>query len=301
MKSGVLNVYKEQNMTSHDVVARVRRLFSTRKVGHAGTLDPQATGVLPVLIGSAAKACDLMPEDRKIYRATLSFGASFDTEDVWGAKTGESPLRPTCSDLERCVASFVGAYDQIPPMISAVKVNGKKLYEYARLGQTVERKPRRVFVYSFTLLSFDGERAELRAEVSRGTYIRTLLTDLCGKMGVLGAMSALEREKSGIFTLESAVSLSELEEMNGEEREALLLPTEDLFLSYPALHLPAFYDRLVANGCAVLTEKLSLSGTVGDRFRLCRDDAFYALASIVEENGKKKLKKIKNFAPDGEM
>lgn len=300
MKSGVLNVYKEAGMTSHDVVARVRRLFETRKVGHAGTLDPQATGVLPVLVGSAAKACDLMPGDRKVYRATLRFGTAFDTEDVWGMPLESSAARPDGAALDKAIREMIGPYDQIPPMVSAVKVNGKKLYEYAREGITVERRSRPVFIHGLTLLSFDGEEATLRASVSRGTYIRTLLTDLCTRLGVLGAMSALEREQSGIFSLENAVPLGALEPLSLSERQGLLCPTERLFSEYPTLEPPAFFGTLISNGCAVLTQKLGLDGNVGARFRLISDGTFYALGEIVEEDGEKKIRKIKNFPPDSE-
>ncbi len=301
MKSGVLNLYKEKGFTSHDAVAIVRRLFGTKKVGHTGTLDPNATGVLPILIGSAAKACDLIPEETKIYRATVRFGIRTDTEDVWGKVLEEDPRRPEQGALEEAMTSFLGEYQQIPPMVSAIKVGGKKLYEYAREGKTVERKARPVLIHSFTLLSFSREEASFRAEVSKGTYIRTLLTDLCEKVGVLGAMSALEREKSGIFQVRDAICLSQLEEMAPEERQSLLLPTEQLFESHDSFHLPPFFDRLVANGCAVSTEKLGLSHKeVSCRLRLYQRGVFFALGEIVEEEGEKKLKKIKNFLPDGE-
>ncbi|MBR7165320.1 MAG: tRNA pseudouridine(55) synthase TruB [Clostridia bacterium] len=301
MKSGILNVYKEKGFTSHDVVAKVRFLLGTRKVGHAGTLDPDATGVLPVLVGNAAKACDLIPEDTKTYRASLRFGISTDTEDVWGKILREDDARPKRSELEEAMKEFLGAYQQIPPMVSAVKVDGKKLYEYARAGITVERKPRPVTVHSFELLSFSENEAEFRAKVSRGTYIRTLLVDLCAKLGVLGAMSALEREESAGLGLDTAVTLSCLEKMEGEERKKWLLPTEWLFRAHPVFELPPFFDRLVANGCAVNVEKLGLdSAAAGSRYRLYQNGVFFAVGEIREEEGAKKLFKIKNFPPDGE-
>jgi tRNA pseudouridine55 synthase len=297
LKSGVLNLYKDAGFTSHDAVCRVRRLFGTKKVGHTGTLDPEATGVLPVLIGSAAKACDLIGAEEKVYLAKVRFGLATETQDVWGRVTERGEDRPTEDAFRSSMESFVGEYFQIPPMISAIKVGGKKLYEYAREGKTVERKARRVFVYSLELISFTPEEATLRARVSKGTYIRSLLWDICERVGVLGAMSALEREASGIFTLETAVSLKDLEEMEGEEREGVLMPTEHLFLSCPKFCLPAFFDRLILSGQAVLIHKLKLDGAQeGCRFRLYHEGAFCALGEIVSDSEGLKLKKIKEFS-----
>ncbi len=296
MNHGVLNVYKEKGFTSHDVVAKIRGLLGTKKVGHTGTLDPQATGVLPILVGNAAKALDLIPDHSKTYRATLRFGLSTDTEDIWGKKRKEDAARPTLSQLEEAMERFRGVYMQTPPMVSAVKVGGKKLYEYARQGIEIERPARPVTIESFTLLSFTGEQASFRVAVSKGTYIRTLLVDLCREMGVLGAMSELEREKSGIFTVQNALTLSQLEQMTKEERQDQLLPVEQLFLEYPMFSLPPFFDRLIANGCAVLCEKLNLSEfPAGQRFRLYRDGTFFALGEIREEDGQNKLCAIKHF------
>ncbi len=285
-------------MTSHDVVSVVRRLFSTKKVGHTGTLDPNATGVLPVLVGNAVKAADLLPDEKKVYLATLRFGASYDTEDVWGEKTGESAARTDRAAFEAACRAMEGASLQIPPMISAVKIGGKKLYEYARAGIAVERKGRPVFVYGITLLSFSPEEAVLRVVCSRGTYIRTLLCDLCKKCGVEGAMSALVREESGGFALADSVSLEELERLDPAAREARLIPTERLFSALPAVELPPFYDKLIANGLAVLQKKMKISLSTGARVRLYRNGAFFALGEGVETAEGAALKKIKDFPSD---
>jgi len=299
LKSGVLNLKKEQGFTSHDAVAKVRRLFGTKKVGHTGTLDPEATGVLPILIGNAVKACDLMPEETKVYRATVRFGLESDTEDIWGTILKTDPCRPTEEEIREAMSTFSGEYFQIPPMVSAVKVGGKKLYEYAREGKDVERAARRVFIYNLTLLSFTPEEASFRAEVSKGTYIRTLLVDLCRKAGVLGVMSSLCREKSGVFSLENTVTLEELESMDPVAREESLLPTEELFFCYPVFSLPPFFDRLIANGCQVLTKKIAAEHLpLGQKVRLYRAGAFFALGEVILTDGEKKLKKIKDFPPD---
>lgn len=299
MKSGVICLYKEKGFTSHDVVAKIRKIFGTKKVGHTGTLDPEATGVLPILIGNAVKACDLMEKEEKGYRARVRFGILTDTEDIWGKVICEDAVRPEKEAFEKAMESFLGESEQIPPMMSAVKVGGKKLYEYAREGKVIEREARKIEVYGARLISFSKEEAELSLRVSKGTYIRTLLLDICKKAGCLGTMSALEREKSGMFSLKEAVLLSELEAMSPAEREEKIIPTENLFFEEKAFFLPPFYDRLIANGCAVAVKKLSLQeAELGQRFRLYRDGKFFALGKIIEENGEKCLFKIKNFPPD---
>ncbi len=299
MKSGVLNLYKEKGYTSHDAVCRIRRLFGTKKVGHTGTLDPQATGVLPILIGGAVKACDLIPKEEKVYLATVRFGVSTDTQDIWGTVLEEDDTRPSREDLEQAIPLFLGEYQQVPPMVSAVKINGKKLYEYAREGITVERPARRVFVHRLELISFDGAEATLRASVSKGTYIRTLLVDLCEKMGVLGTMSSLEREQSGTFSAADSLSLEALEKMSPEEREAMLVPVEEVFGTHPIFSLPDFFDRLIRNGCAVKVEKLQLeTAPLGQRFRLYEKGTFVALGEVVSTEDGLCLKQIKGFAEE---
>ena len=298
MKSGVLIINKAAGMTSHDVVSVVRRLFSTKKVGHTGTLDPNATGVLPVLAGNAVKASDLMPDTRKVYRAKVTFGASFDTEDVWGKKTAENERRPDRAAWDAACRAMEGDSMQIPPMVSAVKIGGRKLYEYARAGETVERQGRPIRVDRIEVLSFTPEEAELRVTCSRGTYIRTLISDLCKTCGVLGAMSALCREESGGFSLKDAVTLAELEGLTLPEREALLIPAEQLFAALPAVYLPPFFDKLIANGLTVAQYKLKSDLPGGQRARLYREGVFFALGEGVDSPEGPALKKIKVFPPD---
>ncbi len=296
MKNGVICLYKEKGFTSHDAVACLRRLFGTKKIGHTGTLDPQATGVLPVLVGNAVKACDRIPKKTKVYRAGIRFGLSTDTEDVWGKIVREDKRFPEKETFLTVMESFLGEYMQIPPMVSAVKVDGKKLYEYARQGITVERKPRKMHIYRLELLSFDGAEAVLRAEVSKGTYIRTLISDLCEKAGVLGTMSSLEREESGGFSLKDTVTLSQLEEMTEEEREDVLVPTERLFEAYPVLELPPFFARLILNGCAVDVKKLGIQETEEHIFfRLCDENGFFAVGETKFCDGALCMKKTCAF------
>lgn len=296
MKNGVICLYKEKGFTSHDAVACLRRLFGTKKIGHTGTLDPQATGVLPVLVGNAVKACDRIPEETKVYRAGIRFGLSTDTEDIWGKILKEDKRLPEEETFLSVMESFLGEYMQIPPMVSAVKVGGKKLYEYARQGITVERKPRKMHIFCMELISFDGTEAVLRAEVSKGTYIRTLICDLCEKAGVLGTMSSLEREGSGGFFLKDTVTISQLEKMAEEERERMLIPTERLFESYPVLTLPNFFARLILNGCAVDVKKLGVSETKEHIFyRFYDENGFFAIGETLLYDGKLCLKKTCAF------
>ena len=297
MKSGVLNLNKPAGMTSHDAVDRVRRLFGTRKVGHTGTLDPMATGVLPVLVGNAVKASEYLLAENKIYRAELRFGALYDTEDIWGKKNEENDLRPEADGFFRACAVFPKEYDQIPPMTSALKVGGKKLYEYARAGIEIPRAARRVTVEKIEPLSFSGDGAAIRVFCSKGTYIRTLVKDLCASIGVLGAMSALCREKSGAFSLENAVAPEELEKMAPGEREALLLPTEKLFEDLPRLSLAAFPFHLVENGQAISCEKYfpARDFSFGKIALYNNKEEFFALGEIRPGENGKELKKIKTF------
>ena len=296
MKSGVICLYKEKGFTSHDAVAILRRLYGTKKIGHTGTLDPQATGVLPILVGNAVKACDRIPEETKVYRATVRFGLETDTEDIWGKTLREDVRRPRKEEFLAAAEGFLGEYMQIPPMVSAVKVNGKKLYEYARQGITVERKARKMHVFSLEVLNFSENEAEIRAEVSKGTYIRTLITDLCKKIGVLGAMSALERERSGGFAVSDTVLLSELEAMSEKEREERLIPVEKLFASYPKLILSEFFARLLANGCAVEVRKLGIDPEGENVFyRLWDDNGFFAIGQTLYVEEKLCLKKACAF------
>lgn len=285
-------------MTSHDAVSAVRRLLSTKKVGHTGTLDPNATGVLPLLVGNALKAADFLPSPHKIYRAGVRFGTAFDTEDVWGKVTEVSAARPDEAAFRAACRSMEGDSLQVPPMVSAVKVNGKKLYEYARAGQTVAREARPIRVSRIEILSFSPGEAQVRVTCSPGTYIRTLLCDICLACSCLGAMSGLCREESQGFTLSDSVTLAQLEAMDPAAREALIRPTEQI-LPYGRLTLPPFFDKLIANGLTVLQAKLKTPGLrPGERVRLYRDGVFFALGEAVDTPDGPALKKIKDFPPD---
>jgi tRNA pseudouridine55 synthase len=245
-RSGILNLYKPTGPTSHDCVARVRRVLGTRRVGHAGTLDPLASGVLVMGIGSGTRVLEYLQGFPKTYRARLVLGLETDSQDITGATTAEADASAvTREDLEQALSRFRGEILQVPPMVSALKVGGKKLYELARRGETIEREPRPVTVYRLDLLAFTAGRraeAEIRVECSAGTYVRTLCHDAGHALGVGGAMSALEREAVGPFTLETAVPLDDL------TPDTPLVPLSEGLAHLPAVHLRPEEARRLAQG-----------------------------------------------------
>ncbi len=251
---GIINVYKERGFTSFDVVAKLRGILRERRIGHTGTLDPDAQGVLPVCIGSATKACELLLDKEKEYEAVLLFGVETDTQDITGKVLKRQDV--TVGKEEACEAlrSFLGTYEQVPPMYSALKVNGKKLYELAREGKTVERAPRPVTIYSIEILeAFADEWAEktirFRVACSKGTYIRTLCEDVGKKLGCGGCMKSLKRTRVSSFLEEDAHTLAQIEEICAAGRLAeILMPTDRLFLHYPALTMRKGADGSLYNG-----------------------------------------------------
>lgn len=255
MINGVINIYKIKGFTSHDVVAKLRGILRQKKIGHTGTLDPDATGVLPVCLGSATKLCDMLTEKEKEYIAKVQLGVTTDTQDMTGTILSENPVEVMEETVKEVLQSFIGNYNQIPPMYSALKVNGKKLYELAREGKEIERKARPVTIHYIEILDMQLPLLTIKVGCSKGTYIRTLCHDLGEKLGCGAAMAALERTKSGQFSLESAITLSELEEKlkaAGENREevldALVISVDQMFSDCPELRLIPQWERLVQNG-----------------------------------------------------
>ena len=295
--SGLLIVNKHSGVTSHDIVGKVRRLFGTRRVGHTGTLDPMASGVLVVLIGRAAKAAEYLVADEKKYKALLCLGLTTDTEDTTGTVLSTSERIPSSEEVLAACRGFLGEIEQIPPMYSALKVDGQKLCDLARKGVTVERKPRPVTIHSLTCTSTDRVDAyELEVHCSSGTYIRTLCADIGAALGCGGAMGALCRTETGGFSISHAKTVAELEQMTEEERLACLIPTERLFDSLPAIRLPEFFERLCRGGCEIYQKKLHSSLPVGQRVRLCNANGeFFALGEIRSYEQGTAVKSIKIF------
>ena len=295
--SGVLIVYKHEGVTSHDIVNKIRRLYNTRRVGHTGTLDPMATGVLVVLVGRAAKASEYLCADSKRYRARLRLGITTDTEDTTGTVLSESNAIPSPTQVEAVLPRFRGKIEQIPPMYSALKVGGKKLVDLARQGVTVERKPRPIEIKELNAITTDAPNEYLLdVHCSGGTYIRTLCADIGAALGCGGAMASLERTETGGFSKEHSYTVAQLEAMSEAERASILLPTESLFETLPAVRLPAFFEKLSRDGCEIYLKKIGVSYPLGTRVRLCTEGgSFYALGEVGEYKNGDAIKAIKTF------
>jgi len=251
MYDGIINVYKEKGFTSFDVVAKLKGILGQRKVGHTGTLDPAAEGVLPVCAGKGTKLCSLLTDHDKTYRAVLLLGVSTDTQDTTGTVLEQKSTEGLTEEAVReAIMSFVGAYDQIPPMYSALKVGGRKLYELAREGKEVERKARPVTVYGIEIESMALPEVTMTVSCSKGTYIRTLCHDIGEKLSVGGCMKELLRTKVGQFEIEDSLTLSELQKLKDEGRlSEAVLPLEAIFSEYRKIKVPAGeLDKLVRNG-----------------------------------------------------
>ena len=247
---GIINVYKEKGFTSHDVVAKLRGILRMKKIGHTGTLDPAAEGVLPVCLGKGTRLCDMLTDKTKTYRAVLLLGQETDTQDTTGVVQAEYPVHVTEEEVRKAIVSFLGDYMQIPPMYSALKVNGKKLYELARQGKEVERQARPVQILDIQIESIDLPRATFFVTCSKGTYIRTLCYDIGRKLGCGGCMESLLRTRVDRFELKDSLTLSQIEKLRDEGRvEEAVVPVEGVFLKLPALVTkPGDGDKLVHNG-----------------------------------------------------
>lgn len=263
---GILPLWKEKGMTSFDCVFKVRRLLQTKKVGHSGTLDPEVDGVLPICVGKATKVVEYLLESNKVYQGEICLGIATETEDAHGeiVKQEEIISPFTIEEIDAMMETFKGEIIQIPPMYSAVKVNGKRLYEYARKGETVERPERRVKIYEFKRTSnpvYDEasktQKWSFEVSCSKGTYVRTLAVDLGEKLGVPAHMSQLTRIKSGPFISEQCVTLSQLEALvEQNQAQSVLRPLEEVFETYPRVDVPEEFITKVKNGAILTTAEL---------------------------------------------
>ena len=260
MKSGILNVYKESGYTSFDVVAKLRGILHIKKIGHTGTLDPMATGVLVVCIGKATKLVEQLSDHDKQYETKMLLGTETDTQDLTGNVISKSEGQVTKEDIRAAAALYVGEIQQIPPMYSAIKVNGKKLYELARKGIEVERKARTVEIYAIEIVKIQLPEVTMRVSCSKGTYIRTLCSDIGKKLGCGACMKSLERLQVGEFSLDHAYTLDEIQKRADENRlEEILLPVERFFEKLPAYQSRnEDTDKILINGGAVEENQLLL-------------------------------------------
>ena len=292
---GVLILDKPKDMTSHDAVDRIRKLYSTRAVGHTGTLDPMATGVLVMLVGRATKAAELIAADEKRYLAQMTLGVSTDTLDTTGKELSRSDDIPGEEAVRQAVARFTGSYGQVPPMYSAIKKDGVKMVDLARRGISIELEPRPITVSGIIAERVSERECSLDVRCSAGTYIRSLCRDIGDALGCGAAMSALRRVQSGRFTLEESHTLEEIEALDPEKRGALLLPVESLFLAAPELVLPQFFAALAHNGQPVYLKKIGADLPENTLVRLSDTDGFFAVARVVSVDGALAAKPLKQF------
>lgn len=292
---GLLLIDKPEGITSQGAVSRVRRLLDVRTAGHTGTLDPMATGVLPVLVGRAVKAGEFLLESDKHYRATLRLGLTTDTEDITGRVLTQSASLPTEDAVLKTASSFLGESLQIPPMYSAIRVGGRRLMELARQGVTVERTARPITVKRLDVVRLSDSDYQLDVICSKGTYIRTLCADIGKKLGVGGTMAALRRMEAASFPITSCHSLEELEAMPLEKRRALLIKTEELFPSAPCLTLAPFFAKLAHNGQQIYLAKIKKDYPLGTQVRLYDSRGFFALGEVREFESGLAIKPLKQF------
>lgn len=285
--NGILIVNKPQGFTSFDAVALVRKATGQRKVGHCGTLDPNATGVLPVLLGSATKAQDILPNHNKEYFAELKFGIETDTLDIWGKVLKSQSSTVTAEDFEKALCAFRGDIMQVPPMYSALKQNGKRLYDLAREGIEVKREPRPVTVYSLTALSFSEkeQKATISVSCSKGTYIRSLISDIGKAVGTGAVMTSLQRNSACGYTLSQALSITELAALTPGEIEKELMPTESLFEAYPCVSVSVLQATRFTNGGALdlaRLHSLPVGTCADDILRVKHENNFLGLGKICD-------------------
>ena len=247
--NGIINIYKEQGFTSFDVVAKLRGILKTRKIGHTGTLDPDATGVLPVVVGNATKLVDMLTDKKKEYIATFVLGKTTTTQDISGEITDEREVVSGEAEIREAINSFIGDISQVPPMYSALKVDGKRLYELAREGKVVERKARPVTIHDIEIIDIDIPNVKMRVGCSKGTYIRTLCNDIGEKLGCGATMTSLERTQSGMFDKSSALTLSQIEEVvKSGDLDKIMIPVDSVFGEYAKAMLTGENLRLALNG-----------------------------------------------------
>ncbi len=278
---GIICIYKEKGYTSHDVVAKLRGILKTKKIGHTGTLDPDATGVLPVCIGKATKLCDMLTDKDKAYRTEMVLGKKTDTQDISGKVIEESVLGNDITEerIKDVIYGFVGDYMQIPPMYSALKVNGRKLYELARQGIEVERKPRPVKILEVDVQKIEIPYITMTVDCSKGTYIRTLCNDIGERLGTGACMTQLERIRSGRFGLKDCITLEKTEEFvkNGTIGK-YIISVDDMFKDLKKCVVIAKYNKLVQNGNALLIRHLNKTGQFkdGERVRVYDENGMFA-------------------------
>ena len=293
---GIILLNKPKGITSFSAVARVRRLCGIKRVGHTGTLDPLAEGVLPILVGRATALSSYITDGDKAYTARVRLGITTDTEDITGTVLEEKEVSISGEALENAVSSFKGKIMQVPPMYSAVKVNGKKLYELARAGKEVEREARKVTFHEIEILSIELPVVKIRVLCSKGTYIRTLCNDIGEKLGCYAAMKSLLRTRVGVFDIKEAITLEELEKYRDEGKLAeVILPPDRIFMHMPAVYAKTEFCKLLDNGNTVYPNMLQKPPYLkdGTEVRMYGGEKFYGIFQYVAKDNR--LKPVKMF------
>lgn len=291
MINGIMNIYKEAGFTSHDVVAKLRGIVKQKKIGHTGTLDPDAVGVLPVCFGNATKLCDLMTDKSKEYEALMRLGVTTDTQDMSGKILTECEMKVSETEVEAAIMHFVGGYEQIPPMYSALKINGKRLYELARDGREVERQPRHVDISFIKIVDMTLPEVRFIVGCSKGTYIRTLCADIGDKLGCGAAMAALKRTRVGNFKIEDAITLSKVEElMASGEYEHYVTASDSIFMEYEGASVKSEAENALMNGNKLYFRQLDFDNNTffkdGDLLRVYNGKGeFQAVYTFVKNEG----------------
>lgn len=294
-KSGIVILYKTEGMSSHSATSRLRRLLGADKCGHTGTLDPLAEGVLPILVERGVKASEYVTSEDKHYRATLLLGITTDTEDITGEILTKCDTLPDEGEVMAAVESMVGDSYQIPPMYSAIKIGGKKLYDLAREGKTVEREARPITVFSIGCKRISDSEYSIDVHCSKGTYIRTLCADIGKKLGCGGVMKTLLRTECAGYTLDEAHTLDEIEAMTDEDRLGIIRPVEELFKGYKRVTLPPFFARLARCGVEIYLKKISIKAEPSERVALYDEKGFFALGEVRSFDEGDAIKPIKQF------
>lgn len=278
---GIININKPKGFTSHDVVAKLRGILKTKKIGHTGTLDPDAVGVLPICVGKGTKVADMLTATEKEYLAEVTLGSKTDTQDASGTVIATHEVNVTEEDIYRVAEKFVGESEQIPPMYSAIKQDGKKLYELARSGIEVERAPRPITIHEIEVMGIDlkNQTFSMRVACSKGTYIRTLCQDIGDELGCYAHMSALTRTRSGRFSLEDSLTLEEVERCAKAEEFGFLIPVDSVFEELPALYLSQRKAQLMCNGVQVRTPGIQ----EGTFYRVYDEKGNFLTVSLAED------------------
>lgn len=292
---GIINILKPPGMTSHDVINFLRKSLLVKKIGHSGTLDPAAAGVLPVFIGKATKAIEFFESDDKEYFSELTLGVNTDTADIMGNTTKISKVNVNIDEVQQTLESFIGNIEQVPPMFSAVRYKGKRLYELARKGITVKRKPRRITIKSIKLLAFDGFKIIFKVHCSKGTYIRTLCEDIGEKLGCGGCLSCLVRTRSGVFTIDRSISLEELENiLRKDNLKDVIIPIDEALPDMPKIDINLKDYNYFTKG-RVFSNSSAGKNLKGKYVRVYDKDKFLGIAVVETNRQKPYVRVLKSF------